>query len=228
MKPPVVVGGLRFRTKTEAKRYFGDIRHRYQDGERLGPEDDGLIRQLLMRHPESAQKIGVGVNYFTIDTDRRFRRTRHFRLHRADGSSTDFSFKTCIDGRDERRDRMTALRRAVEEQIITFRESAFLNQSPVCPLRGLVITRQAYHVDHSPPATFAALVQSWLASNGLELTDVPITPPRDEQVVAEMTDTAQMDSWRTHHRQHARLRMLSPRANLSDARRQRLAPGGNV
>jgi hypothetical protein len=221
MAVSVVIGGLVFRTKGEAKQFFRGIRDRYPDGARLGPEDDALLRELLACHPEAADKAGAGVAHFTVVTDAHFGRTRHFTVHRVDGSSTDFSYHSCIDGRNERRDRLGALRRAVEDQIVSFRERAFAAGQPlVCPLRGVEITRAAYHVDHTPPAVFDVLVQEWLLSQRLELTAVPITPPGDNQIVAEMTDTTQLKSWWVHHRQHARLRLLSPRANLSEARRE--------
>jgi len=104
MAVPVVISGLEFRTKGEAKEFFGGIRDCYPDGTRIGPEDDALLRELLACHPEASEKVGAGVDYFTLDTDAHFGRTRHFTVHRVDGKSTDFSYHTCIDGRNERRD----------------------------------------------------------------------------------------------------------------------------
>lgn len=217
----VVIGGQVFRTKGEAKKFFGGIRDRYPDGAPLGPEDDALLRELLACHPEAADKTGTGVAHFTVETDFHYGRTRHFTVHRVDGSSTDFSYYACINGRNERADRLGALRHAMQDQIVAFRERAFATGQPVvCPLRGVAITREAYHVDHTPPASFDVLVQGWLRSQGLELAAVSITPPGDNQIVAAMTEATQAASWREHHRQHARLRLLSPRANLSEARRK--------
>lgn len=220
MARPTIIGGMTFRTKGDAKDFYGAIRDRYPDGVPLRSEDEALLRDLLFYHPEAPGKFGAGVAYFTVDTDAHYGRTRHFTVHRVDGSSSDFSYHTCIDGRNERRDRLGALREAVQNQIISFRERSFADAIiVVCPLRGVPITRDAYHVDHAPPALFDVLVQAWLSAGGLTLESIRITPPGDNQIVATMTDAAQKSAWQEYHRLHARLRMLSPRANLSEARR---------
>ena len=221
MAKTTIIGGIRFETKAAAKRFCGSIRDRYPNGVRLGHDDDLLLRELLNCHPEANEKIGVGVAYFTVDADAHFGRTRHFTIHRVDGSVTDFSFHSCIDGRNDRRDRINALREAVNEQIVLFRERKFATTTLlVCPLRGIPITRKVCHVDHTPPADFAALVRDWLHSAQLMLEQIQITAPRDNQIVAEMTDTEQRASWQEYHRLHAKLRLLSPLANLCDARQQ--------
>lgn len=47
-------------------------------------------------------------------------------LRLTDGSSTDVSFHSAIDGRNERRERLEALRRGVEGEILDFRASVFM------------------------------------------------------------------------------------------------------
>lgn len=216
----ISIGSVTFRTKVGAKQFFSDIRDRYPDGARIGSEDDALLRELLACHPETNEKTGAGVAFFSAATDTVFRRTRHFVVHRVDGSSSDFSFHSCIDGRNDKRDRLEALRGAVEDQIVAFRDEAFARHGPLtCPLRGVPVTREAYHVDHEPPAVFQVLVARWLQIGRLSLADVQITAPADNQIVARMTNEEQISSWREHHRMGAKLRMLSPRGNLSDAKR---------
>lgn len=221
MAKPVIIAGFHFPTKGAAKQFYGEIRDRYPDGVRLLPEDELVLRELLSNHPDAPQKIGVGVAYFTVNTDAHFGRTRHFTVHRVDGSPAKFSYHSCIDGPNARRDRLGALREAVANQILSFREHAFKAGIVLaCPLRGVPITRDAYHVDHVPPLVFEVLVQDWLKSVGLTLEQIQITAPTDNQILAGMTEVAQKVSWQEYHRLHARLRMLSPRANLSEARRQ--------
>lgn len=220
MAKSVTIAGLFFPSKGDAKRFFGEIRNCYADGVRLDDEDHGLICGLLACHPETIEKTGAGVAYFSIETDAVFGRTRHFVVHRIDGSHSDFSFHACIDGRNERRDRLEALRRAVKPQIVAFRDGRFgCGEKLLCPLRGVPITREAYHVDHQPPVYFQSLVEQWLHEEAIQLGDVRITAPGDNQVVANMTDDAQISSWCNLHARHAKLRLLSPRGNLSDARR---------
>lgn len=122
---PSSVGDLIFPTKASGKDFFRQIRDRYADGERINAEDHGLLLDLLGLHPEANMKFGCGVAFFTVETDREFRTTRHFMIHRLDGSFTDFSFSACFDGRNVRRDILESLRRAVAEQIVAFREQHF-------------------------------------------------------------------------------------------------------
>ena len=219
MAKAVVIASLQFPTKKLAKEFFRELRDRYADGCRIGDEDDRYLRDLIAIHPEAEMKIGSGISHFTVETDMVFGRTRHFMIHRIDGSSTDVSFHSAIDGRNERRDRLEALRRGVEDQIVLFKQSAlFSGGLKICPLRGVPITEDAYHVDHTPPRTFVRLVDAWLAQEFLRIEDVEITPPSDNQIVTQMTDAEQKRSWQDFHRANASLRLLSPLGNLSDAK----------
>lgn len=222
MANAVLIGSLTFESKVAAKTFFRELRDRYPDGSMIGGEEARYLCDLLACHPESESKIGPGIAYFSVATDEEFRRTRHFVVHRTDGTFSDFSFPACIDGRNPRKDRLEALRRAIDDQIIAFRERCFAqNSALICPLQGVPITRAAYHVDHAPPALFATLAEAWLRERELAWIDVQITPPADNQIVAQMTDPIQRASWTEFHRARAKLRMLSPKGNLSDARRQR-------
>ena len=217
----IIIGDFQFPTKASAKEHFRAIRDRYQDGERLNAEDEGVLFDLLALHPESSSKIGCGLAFFTVETEREFGRTRHFVIHRRDGSNTDFSFHACIDGRSLRRDVLESLRRAVATQIVEFRERFFAEMpAGICPLSGAAITRESYHVDHSPPGKFMALVERWLLQESLTLEKIEITPPGDAQIVTEMTSPKQRNSWTSFHFSEAKLRMLSPLGNLSHANRR--------
>lgn len=219
MAKAVVIASLQFPSKKLAKEFFRELRDRYPDGCRIGEEDDRYLRELIAIHPEADAKVGCGMSHFTVETDALFGRTRHFMIHRIDGSSTDVSFLSAIDGHNERRDRLGALRRGIENQIVLFKQLAFSSDCPkICPLRGVPITEDAYHVDHTPPQTFVYLVDGWLAQESLQIEDLEITPPSDNQIVTEMTNDNQKRSWQDYHRTHASLRLLSPLGNLSDAK----------
>ncbi len=164
----IVVGDLEFPTKASAKDFFRTVRDRYRDGKQLNVEDQGIVLDLLGLHPESASKCGCGIAFLTVETEHEFGRTRHFMIHRLDGSSTDFSFHACIDGRSVRRDVLEAMRRAVADQIVVFRERFFAaGETPICPLSGGRISRENYHVDHAPPGKFIVLVSRWLVGESL-------------------------------------------------------------
>jgi Protein of unknown function (DUF3223) len=217
MAKPVTIGIYSFKTKAAAKDFIRDTRDRYpQDGVRIQGSDEVFLHSLLALHPEASDKIGSGISHFTVETDPEFRRTRHFTIHRTDGSSTDFSFNACLDGKNERADRLESLRRAVEDQILAFRDSVFSSSSPVvCPIDGSILLPNGCHVDHEFPKTFLVLVEGWLTSSSLRIDQIEITPPQDNQVVTYMTCHDQRKSWSNYHQRNAALRVVSPRSNLS-------------
>ena len=87
------------------------------------------VREIFNRscgyHQDSKVKVGRGISHFTVELDSEFRRTRHFMIHRKDGSQTDVSFHSAIKEPNRRRDLLEALRRAVEDQIVNFKLNAF-------------------------------------------------------------------------------------------------------
>lgn len=221
MAKPVTIGERRFPSQQAALAFARAIRDRYGDGDKVAPADAAFLEDLLRLHPEADQKIGVGVANFSVQTDPVFGRTRHFVVHREDGSSTDFSFKSCIEGSSIRRDALSALREAVADQVTGFKNEAFAGRSEVlCAVRGVPTRFCDAHVDHIPPWTYSALVTEWLQHEGIKLEDVAVTPPADNQHLATMTDARQLHSWQRFHREHARLRIVCSEANLSDVRRQ--------
>lgn len=221
MAKPVTIGLYNFKTKTAAKIYIRDTRDRYpRDGVKIQQSDEVFLHSLLALHPDASDKIGSGISHFTVETDPEFGKTRHFTIHRTDGSSTDFSFNACLDGRNERSDRLESLRRAVEDQVIAFRNSVFFAGIPViCPVDGSLLIPNASHVDHQFPTTFLVLVEGWLTRHSLRIDQIDITPPQDNQVVTYMTNHDQINSWTNYHRINASLRVVSPRSNLTSPKK---------
>lgn len=215
---PTKIGRMTFKSMKEAESFIRKLRDRYEDDEPISLLDSIFLQGLLELHPEAEQKFGSGLQSFSV------RRcdygTRGFVIHRTDGTSTDFSFITCLRGADERRDRLNALRHAVDEQVYAFKRAAFEGKSVVpCAIRGTLTSFLDAHVDHVPPTTFRSLVDRWLLSSGFKLETLEISQPRDNQVSTELVNEQQLQSWREYHRQNARLRVVCSEANLSDAKR---------
>ena len=223
MAKTISIGQLTFPTKKAALEMIRSIRDRYSDGVRLSYEDHIFIRDLVNLHPEAEDKIGLGISHFTVATENKFGgRNRHFVLHRHDGTYTDFSFSHCLTpNSNKKNDILLALRQAIKDQIWEFRQRAFSSGVPViCPYEKIILSRDRCHVDHEAPTTFEALVNCWLTSQGIRLEAVQITPPVDNQLVGQMTNTPQIASWQSFHRTHAKLRLLSVKGNLSGARQK--------
>lgn len=223
MAKPVEIGERSFPSRKSAEREIRAIRDKYRDGVPLALEDDRFIRDLLSLHTEVFEKEGSGVSFFTVETETVFGgKNRHFMIHREVGPGTDFSFLHCLrpEGSD-RNDRMNALRQAIKPQTRAFRDEELdSGREIVCPYESVSLNRENCQVDHDHPWTFGALVFAWLGREGLELSEIIITPPRDNQLVAQMADPRQVDSWTNFHRVTARLRLLSVRGNQSGARRR--------
>lgn len=224
MAKPVIIGEESFPTKKAALEHIREVRDTYPDGAVLTHGDELFLRWLLALHTEATEKIGCGISYFTVETEKEFGgKNRHFVLHRHDGSSTDFSFVHCLSPESKgRNDRLMALRQAIKEQTWIFRDRELASGNLlICPYEHVPVTQANCQIDHQAPMTFEALTMSWLDVQGILLGDVEITPPADNQLVAQMTNLQQMASWRTFHAANAKLRLLSIRGNLSGARRNR-------
>jgi Protein of unknown function (DUF3223) len=216
---PIKVGAREFASKAALKENVREIMARYTIAEYLNESDFAFIRELLDLHPERDQKVGVGIASFQVILDPEWKRNRQLVLHRIDGTATDFSWVSCIDGKNRRRDIREALRRAVVEQVLDFR-SGELTRGAVCPYRGTPLTERNCHVDHVAPDTFEAILARFLLSQSIELEQVEITPSRDNQLFSELVDREFEARWRSFHKAHARLRLLSSGGNLSEARRR--------
>lgn len=217
----IAIGAHRFDSKAAAKNFVRSIVNAYADDERIyDREHDAFLRALIQLHPEASEKIGVGVSYFTIKHDDKTGKTRHFLITRLDHSTADFSWHCCIDGRDWRKETLQTLRDAVADQVIAFRNSVFDAGNVKCAITNKPLSVENADIDHEPPLTFIRLVEEWLASREIQLTDVKLGPSRDLQVIYEFADPELRKSWQDFHHQRAVLRTLSKFANRSLARKR--------
>jgi hypothetical protein len=197
------------------------VRDRYQDNEIISAAaDNAFLRELLARHPRAAEKIGVGVSHFVVTTDAVWHKTRGFVIVRTDGSSTDFSFMKCLNGENLKTLVHEALRGAVVDQILDFKNNEFARGIVYCVFTHERLTSDSGHVDHAPPNTFDVLARRWMNENNLSLGDVQISGPQDNNYRRVMTDEEQKSSWQQFHAGHAILRVISRTGNLSHSKRQ--------
>ena len=220
-RKPVMIGNLRFETKSTAKECVRNLVARYPDGATVSPDDIAFLKDLLELHPRVDEKVGSGVHSFTVDINPEYPTTRTIFIKRIDGSKTDFSWVKCIDGETADQLQMQALRVAVMDQTIAFKQSEFVpGRKVTCPETGEELSWNYCHVDHCAPNTFDKLVSDWLAAEGLTIEQVAISPSRDSSFHRNMTNEAQRSSWWYFHSAGKRLRLLSPFANLSIAKRK--------
>jgi hypothetical protein len=222
MNIPIQIGANTFKSKSDAKNHARAIMERYSVNQIITGTDDIFLRDLIAIHPEADQKIGCGIAHFTSQIDPVWKTTRHFLIVRTDGSSTDFSFHTCIDGNNHRKDVLHALRHAIAEQVVYFARCAFIcNPHPSCPYTGEILSPANCHVDHSPPETFLNLVSCWMKQERLGYSDLQLVDNDDNQWVRVLRDDTLSSSWQRFHITNANLRIISPVANLSHVKRNR-------
>jgi len=214
MAKPVTIGDYEFPTKKAAKQYVRDIIESVNEFEPISEPDHSFLVDLLSKHPESESKIGAGIDFFTVELDSEWKRTRHFVVHRVDNSSTDFSWHTCIDGSSHRSDVLAAMRSIVKWQIIEFKRMV-LSGDPICPYTKAKLDEKNSHVDHVPPDTFHMLVSRWMDSKEIGFSDIGIKGTEDNSYGREFSDKLLADEWSRYHKKNANLRLISVEANLS-------------
>lgn len=221
VKDTFVLGSRSFNSKKAVDEYMRQILHAAVIDRPLAGEDFCAVFDLLLQHPARDKKIGVGVSAITVQTEPRWN-TRHFQITRIDGSTTDFSFKKCINPPSKMTLFRCACRHLVANQIVSFRNAVFdaAGGTLRCPLRGTVLTPNTAHIDHTPPNTFETLVQLFLSTDNIDVQTVEITGTKDNEMQKGFADTDLELRWQVFHLERAVLRVVSPLANLSDIKKQ--------
>jgi hypothetical protein len=211
---PVLIGDRRFPSKKAAADAIRGILRSYAPRERVAEHHAAVLADLLDLHPEAEQKIGCGVAFFTVE---RNLGSCGFWLTRTDGTKTDWSFLACLTPPSKESEARAAFRTAIRSQIEAFRRGV---ATPFrCPITGDTVTAASLHVDHERP--FEELLNVFLTESGTRLADVAVLPTVDGSTDTELADYDLRRRWEAFHEQHARLRAVSARANLSTLRRRK-------
>lgn len=213
--PSIVMGPHVFGSKKDAKQYMGDLLSLYQVGHKLIPEHFWIAMSLIKRHPESEQKVGVGIRAISVEKHPEFR-TKCLVIHREDGTTTDFSYITCIDARTKPDivRFLEAMRYAVKEQILRFKWSQFGSKDAVlrCQITGEAVTWHTAHIDHVKP--FREIAQEFIDEMNIEVSTDLLTANADNQYFETISDRLVYVCWLDYHEKHAVLRVVSDKANL--------------
>ena len=174
-------------SKDAALEHIYRIRETVKNGQRIEGMNALLLVAATDLHFDAEQKRGCGISHFTVE---RADKNRCFWLHRLDGTSTDISFTDIFNdpAKRERKDRLKALRQAVEPQ--------------VAPLR-----KSGHEVHHEP--AFETLVKNWLAARGLSLEQIDVIPTADGELRCKMADAVLKADWAAYHLEHARYKVLT-------------------
>jgi hypothetical protein len=157
------------------------------------------LHQMVLRHPDAADKIGAGVAAFIVRRKTRMGNTYpELFVERIDGTTIDVSWRKCEKGMDHSTGQLftMAMRQAIAPQIASFRST--VKVSDPCGFCGVAVGVMM-HIDHARP--FADLLRTFM--QGRVMPD-----PRniDETFIAE---------WQAFHLEHATLRPSHPACNLN-------------
>ncbi len=89
----LTIGHRSFETLNAARRFVDDLRYGQPLNVAIQEPHHSFLRALIYRHPRAAEKIGKGIDHFTVVNSVRGRRC--FCLTRIDGTKTDFTFYEC-------------------------------------------------------------------------------------------------------------------------------------
>ena len=217
---------LGFKSKTEALACCKAMLARYRDGETINEQDSQVLWDLLQRHPEAREKIGCGVKRFF--RDRAIEGTSCFWVERENGTSTDFSYGSCVNakGKTLEQEFAEACRQAVRSDLEAAKKAHFRKHGNAegkvpCEVTDEMVAFCESHLDHQKPMTFEVIVRTFIASNKLTIRPEMLSIPGDAQFVTTFADDDLRQKFREYHNGLADLRITSAKANLSAAGRNR-------
>lgn len=94
---PLTISGVSFQTQKDAQEYIQGILYRYPLKTPIPEPDHSFLCALVSLHPSAAEKIGTGIDHFTVE--KALGGTVCFYVTRTDGSRSDFSFGKCLRGK---------------------------------------------------------------------------------------------------------------------------------
>ena len=198
-----------FSTKKEATQFFKEMLENYNDGDTVSSiDDDNILFDLIQRHPEVNEKVGIGINYFYRDQSPDHP-TSCFHIKRNDGSSTDFSIKTCINSANPTllQDFYSACRTAVSSKLIEEKRQIFSNGEVPCSITGELVTSDNSEYRHTQPR-FRDMVNNFIIEEKLEISSDMIVENADMQYITSFKDKVLANKFNTFHTANANLEIV--------------------
>jgi uncharacterized protein DUF3223 len=195
--------------KTRAAKLCQQITTDYADAVPIEDPAKAFLLDLLSRHPCADEKTGPGVVAVTVQTEPQYQ-TRHFCVHRADGTSTDFSWRACITPPVHADDCRKAMRAAIASQVITFRHAQFsANPDQCCASCGTALSRLA-EIGHKEPR-FRELAEEYAVAVG-GWDKIVLIPSADGQIGRALSP-GDAYTWSIFHKTRAVLQLLCGACN---------------
>jgi len=170
-----------------------------------------MLTEVLERHPDFEEKVGVGVAEFFIGSTQDAPGVHVGRdaigiwIRRVDGSTIDFSYITAIRQHSAKSDAKEALRNEVDHRRLAFRDAQFAEDAePVSTLTDAVIDdRIDAQVIYVNP-TWGQLTFRFAEDEG-GWAAIPVSPATavNAAIGSRLADRDQASRWLKFHAQHA-------------------------
>lgn len=207
-----LINGVEFNSLKAIKQYVKKIS---QDniGRCLPVDQFVFMLELLKRHTQATQKIGVGVISIFVGKAPPPWNNDCFYARRVDGSVTDFSYLECITPSTARSDFTVCCRNTAAEQIVDFKVNAFrhTNELPSA-ISGTLMTWDTCHVDHDVPI-FSEIVNQFIELMHIDVSKIEFIRG-DNLSMLSFVDKELECKWQTFHREKAVLRIITIEENL--------------
>ncbi len=217
-----------FKSQKEALAYCKQMLARYRNGDTTNQQDSQFLLNMLQRHPEARDKIGCGVKRF-FKARVISKGTDCFWLEREDGTSTDFSYKSCVTakGKSLAQEFAEACREAVQPELDAAKKAHFQQHANAdgkvqCEVTGEMVAIYESHLDHKKPMTFEVIVKTFIAANQITITPGMLSVPTDAQYVTTFVDEEIRQKFIDYHHSVCKLRVVAKKVNLSLGGSERL------
>lgn len=206
----ITIGTKQFATKEDLKTFTKEILYKYSYNQVIPSPDADFLKDLVANHPEAEMKIGCGIDFFTIKPNMT---SRVFYLTRTDGTSTDWSYLSCVTPPSRLTIVKKAGRNTVRDQVIDFKRRNF-KPGMICPVSGRSIdTSPLAHVDHMSP-TFDEIVTSFIKERDLDIAQIELEGMQDNAIQKTWAGVLG-EEFKSYHASRAQFQIVHEYANLS-------------
>lgn len=205
---PIILPSIVFKSKNDATSYFRDMLNKYKNGEIVNFEDDIFLFELVQRHPEAKEKIGIGITSFYKDKSSNYS-TSCFHLRRHDGSTTDISIPSCIKSKHPtiQQKFYSACRYAVSDSLIEKKKNLFKNGQLKCYKSDEFVDLKTSELRHTKPR-FSDIVEKFITDNNIEINESLIVESKDMQYVTELRSSKMLKDFINYHSKVAKLEIF--------------------
>ena len=203
----VIFSNKIFSSKKEAKAFLKEMLSKYDDGDDIIGDDEVLLFELILRHPDFTMKRGIGIKRFYKDKSPEYK-TSCFHLERTDGFKTDFSYPRCIDSTTPTlsQEFYSACRYAVSDKLTNKKKEIFDKGAVYCIKTNELLTFDTSEYRHTTPR-FRDIVNDFIEAENIELTLDLFVDDADLQYITKFSDHAMAVKFDAFHTNKAVLEM---------------------